>query len=57
VKPLRQCDLADATPFDGRRSPADVLVRAVRDHWLRTAADRFCPGMSDRQAAKYGRIC
>ena len=35
----------------GRRPPADVLARAIRDHLLRTAADRFCAGMKDRPAA------
>lgn len=35
----------------GRRPPSDVLARAIRDHLLRTAADRFCTGMTDRQAA------
>jgi len=42
-----------AVPPDGRgqRSPADVLARTIRDHLLRTAAHRFCAGMSDRQAA------
>ncbi|MGY4261430.1 hypothetical protein ACVI1L_008498 [Bradyrhizobium sp. USDA 4516] len=40
-------------PIDGRgrRPPADVLARAIRDHLLRTAAHRFCTGMTDRQAA------
>ena len=37
----------------GRRPPVDVLARAMRDHLLRIAADRFCVGMSDRQAAAY----
>jgi hypothetical protein len=51
--PVRPSIFADAAPIDarGRRPPADVLARAVRDHLLRTAADRFCVGMSDRQAA------
>ena len=44
---------ADVVPVDGRgrRSPADVLARTIRDHLLRTAADRFCAGMSDRATA------
>ena len=43
----------DMTPVDGRgqRPPADVLARTIRDHLLRTAADRFCVGMSARQSA------
>ena len=43
----------DAAPIDGRgqRSPADVLARTIRDHLLRTAADRFCVGMKHRPAA------
>jgi hypothetical protein len=42
-----------AAPVDGRghRSPADVLARAVRDHLLRTAADRLLDAKSDRGAA------
>ena len=39
----------------GRRSPADVLGRAIRDHLVRLAASRYCGGMSDRQAASYLR--
>lgn len=41
-------------PLDlrGRRTPADVLARAIRDHLLRTAADRYCRGLSDRSAAE-----
>ena len=58
MKPVRVADLTHATPLDGRgrRSPGDVLARTVRDHLLRTAADRFCVGMSDRQAAKHLRV-
>jgi hypothetical protein len=53
MKPHRPSIFADAAPVDrrGQRSPADVLARTIRDHLLRTAADRFCTGMSDRQAA------
>lgn len=45
--------MTHATPIDGRgqRSPADVLARAIRDHLLRTAADRFFAGMKHRPAA------
>jgi hypothetical protein len=39
----------------GRRSPAAVLRLAIRDHLLRLARDRYCTGMSDRQAAVYLR--
>ena len=39
----------------GRRKPADVLARTIRDHLLRLARDRFCRGMSDRAAADYLR--
>ena len=55
MRPHRASAFADATPVDGRgrRSPGDVLARAVRDHLLRIAADRFCAGMSDRAAAKH----
>src|SRR3954452_18762517 len=35
----------------GRRPPADVVARTIRDHLLRVAAARFCAGLSDRQAA------
>lgn len=40
-------------PIDGRgrRPPADVVARAIRDHLLRVAAARFCAGLSERQAA------
>jgi hypothetical protein len=57
MRPLRSSAFADAAPVDGRgrRTPADVLGRTIRDHLLRTAADRFCVGMSDRQAATYLR--
>ena len=53
MKQVHVADLSGATPLDGRgqRSPTDVLVRTIRDRLLRTAADRFCVGMSDRQAA------
>jgi hypothetical protein len=36
----------------GRRTPADVLGRTIRDHLLRTAAERHLSGLSDRQAAE-----
>jgi hypothetical protein len=57
MKPFRTSAFADAAPVDGRgrRKPADVLNRAIRDHLLRTAAERYCVGMSDRQAAAYLR--
>jgi hypothetical protein len=53
MKPHRPSIFADAAPIDGRgrRSPADVLARTIRDHLLRTAADRFCAGMKHRPAA------
>lgn len=53
MKPVRAIDLTHAAPVDGRgrRPPADVLARAVRDHLLRTIAHRYCGGLSDRQAA------
>jgi hypothetical protein len=53
MKPHRPSIFADAAPLDGRgqRSPADVLARTIRDHLLRTAADRFCAGMKHRPAA------
>lgn len=53
MKPVRTIELTHATPVDarGRRPPADVLARAIRDHLLRTAADRFCAGMKHRPAA------
>jgi hypothetical protein len=53
MKPVRTIELTHPAAVDarGRRPPADVLARAVRDHLLRAAADRFCVGMSDRQAA------
>ena len=49
MKPLRH----PLVPVDarGRRPPADVVARTIRDHLLRTAAARFCVGVSDRQAA------
>lgn len=50
MRPIRHPLIPDGR---GHRSPADVLARAVRDHLLRTAADRFCAGMSDRAAAAY----
>ena len=53
MKEVRSAGLSGAMPVDarGRRPPADVLARAIRDHLLRTAADRFCAGMKDRPAA------
>jgi hypothetical protein len=50
---VRAIDMTHATPVDGRgqRSPADVLARTIRDHLLRTAADRFYAGMKHRPAA------
>ena len=53
MKPHRPSVFANGAPIDGRgrRPPADVLARAIRDHMLRTAADRFCVGMKDRPAA------
>jgi hypothetical protein len=39
----------------GRRPPVDVLARAIRDHLLRVAAERFCTGMSERAAAAFLR--
>jgi hypothetical protein len=56
MKPVRTSEVTRAAQVDarGRRPPADVLARAIRDHLLRTAADRFCVGMSsDRQVAKH----
>src|SRR4051812_6216741 len=48
MRPLRHPLASDGR---GQRPPADVLARAVRDHLLRTAADRFCVGMKNRPAA------
>jgi hypothetical protein len=39
----------------GRRSPKVLLVLDERNALLRTAADRFCIGMSNRQAAAHLR--
>jgi hypothetical protein len=57
MKPVHTIEMTHAAPIDGRgqRSPADVLARAIRDHLLRTAADRFCVGMKDRPAAEFLR--
>ena len=52
MKPLRHGELANSVELRGRRPPADVLSRAIRDHLLRLAAERHCTGMSDRQAAE-----
>jgi hypothetical protein len=53
MKSVRTIEVMRAVSVDarGRRPPADVLARAVRDHLLRVAAARFCVGVSDRQAA------
>lgn len=53
MKPLRTIELTHAVPLDGRgkRSPADMLARSERDHFLREAARRHCVGMSERAAA------
>jgi hypothetical protein len=39
----------------GRRSPETLSAIRQRDRLLREAADRFCRGMSDRQAAQHLR--
>ena len=52
MKPLRHGDLTNYVELRGRRPPADVLSRAIRDHLLRLAAERHCRGMSDREAAE-----
>jgi hypothetical protein len=54
MKPLRTGDLTNSGPVDwrGRRTPADVLGRTIRDHLLRIAAERHLSGLSDRQAAE-----
>jgi hypothetical protein len=53
VKPVRH----PLVPVDarGRRPPADVLARAIRDHLLRVGAARFCVGMKNRPAASFLR--
>jgi hypothetical protein len=48
MKPLRH-PLVPAGP--GHRSPQTMLLLDERNALLREAADRFCVGMSDRQAA------
>jgi hypothetical protein len=55
VRPHRASVFADATPLDGRgrRTPLTLLQLSVRDHFLRAAADIYCTGMSDRQAAAW----
>jgi hypothetical protein len=57
MKSVRTIEVMRAEPVDarGRRPPADVLARAVRDHLLRVAAARFCVGMRDRPAASFLR--
>jgi hypothetical protein len=57
MKPVMRIEVTHAEPLDGRghRSPADILARDERDHFLRAAADRFCTGMSDRAAATHLR--
>ena len=54
MRPLRASVFDDGVPVDGRgrRTPADVLGRAIRDHLLRLAAERHLSGLSDRQAAE-----
>jgi hypothetical protein len=39
----------------GHRTPQTLLLIDERDALLRTAAARFCIGMSDREAARYLR--
>jgi hypothetical protein len=53
MKPVRTADVARAVPLDGRgqRSAQTMLSINEREALLRDAADRFCVGMSDRQAA------
>src|SRR6476469_647776 len=57
MKPVRTIELTHATPVDarGRRPPSDVLARTIRDYLLRTAAARFCVGMTHRPAAAFLR--
>jgi hypothetical protein len=57
MKPVRTIEVMRAEPVDarGRRPPADVLARAIRDHLLRTAAERFCAGMKHRPGATFLR--
>jgi hypothetical protein len=53
MRPDRGSTFADAAPVDrrGHRSRQTELLISERDRYLRAAADRFCIGMSDRQAA------
>jgi hypothetical protein len=54
MKPHQASAFAGALPVGaGHRTPADMLSRNERDHFLREAARRHCVGMSDRQAAAW----
>jgi hypothetical protein len=57
MRQVRTADMTDAVPLDGRghRTPQTMLRLDERNHFLREAADRFCVGMSDRQAATWLR--
>jgi hypothetical protein len=50
VRPLRH-PIVCAGP--GKRSPADMLSRDERDHYLREAARLYCVGMSGREAGAW----
>jgi hypothetical protein len=54
MKPLSARDLTNCAPIDarGRRTPADILSRASRDHLLRLATERFFAELSARAAAE-----
>jgi hypothetical protein len=57
---LRITDLTNAEPLlptdrRGRRTPQTLLLLDERNALLRVAANRFCAGMSDRQAASHLR--
>ena len=52
MKPLRHGELANSVELRGRRPPADVLRRSIRDYLLRLARDHYFAGVSDRQAAE-----
>jgi hypothetical protein len=52
---VQRTGLTHAVPIDrrSRRTPLTLLHLTVRDLFLRAAADIYCTGMSDRQAAAW----
>jgi hypothetical protein len=48
MKPLRH----PLVPGPGHRTPTTMLAIDERDRYLRAAADRFLPGVSDRAAGE-----